>query len=438
MNNTVILYKTYKNTTTFDLIVALVYHGYHQRGSRLKKLLTTIILVCLLPLLVFADSFTFGTTIDGVSGGPNGFGFGMFPLGTSYSHAKSFSLLGNNFPAATFNVSTSFSFSLNYIPTEYSYKEGIPYWSLTPYERANEYSSLFWNGSSTYFNPRGNLYLYLQQGFGTNPVEKSGPLVYLRLAWNTLYSMALDANPIVPGLDLVFVDENGAPNGPFGPGTNLPGMPWLQDNRIALNNNLALSTYWYLYKNTGTDAYDGAYAELTLEYGPSWLANTITPKGTISNYWKAYAYLEEKLTLCSTKQENGMNWATLYIGHSNSYSYVGGDVVPENKIPGDRLRHSFSDAIWIHLAGPQFIAGDCYTYIDLGIYNNIYFGNVVNEVSQKTQAIELQSSLRGLFHLRLFGFIRFDYSFGYVFNRGLYASGPGWWQSAEVSFYVTI
>ena len=386
--------------------------------------------------MVFADSFTFSTSINGVSGGANGFGKGLFPLGTSYSHAKSFSLLGEKFPASTFNISIDFGFGDNWIPDGYTYDEGIPYWSMTVNEKNSIANKFIWG---RYFNPRANLYLYLQQGFGTNPVAKGGNLVDIRLAFNTKYSLALEGNPFLKDVNyLSFVNPDGTPKAPFGPGTTLPSIPWLQDNRIAVNNNLALSTYWYLYKNTGTDAYDGAYAELTLEYGPSWLANTITPKGTISNYWKAYAYLEEKLTLCSTKQENGMNWATLYIGHSNSYSYVGGDIVPENKIPGDRLRHSFSDAIWIHLAGPNFIAGDCYTYINLGIYNNIYFGNVVNEVSQKTQAIELQSSLSGLFHLRLFGFIRFDYSFGYVFNRGLYAAGPYWWQSTEVSFYVTI
>ena len=293
--------------------------------------------------------------------------------------------------------------------------------------------------SGRYFNPRGNLYLYLQQGFGTNPVAKGGNLVDIRLAFNTKYSLALEGNPFLKDVNyLSFVNSDGTPKAPFGPGTTLPSIPWLQDNRISVNNNLALSTYWNLNKWTGTDAYDGAYAELTLEYGPSWLANTITPKGTISNYWKAYAYLEEKLTLFSTRQENGMNWATMYVGHSNSYSYVGGDVVPENKIPGDRLRNTFSARIWLHFAGPHFIAGDCYTFIELGISNTVYWGNVVNEVSQKTKSIELQSSINGLFHLRLFGFIRFDYSFGYVFNRGLYAAGPYWWQGAEVSFYVTV
>ena len=402
----------------------------------MKRLLTTILLLLLLPILVFADSFTFSTSIDGVSGGANGFGWGLFPLGTSFSHAKSFSLLGDNFAKAEFNVSTSFSFSTNSIPSGYSFDEGVPSWSMTVAEREAKGAS-YVRGS--YFNPKANLYLYLQQGFGTNPVSKSGPLVNIRIDWNTNYSMALEGNPFVPSIKyLSFVNEYGTPKAPFGPDTKLPSMPWLQDNRININNNLALSTYWYFNKWTGTDAVDGAYAELSFEAGPSWLANTISPKGINSNYWKAYAYLYEKLTLFSVKQDNGMNWATMYVGHSNSYTYTGGDVVPENKMPGDRLRHSLNDRVWLHFAGPQFIAGDCYTYIELGILNTIYWGNVVNEVSQSTHAVELKSSFSGLFHLRLFGFIRFDYSFGYVFNRGLYAEDPYWWQSAEVRFYVTV
>lgn len=404
----------------------------------MKRLLTTILLLLLLPILVFADSFTFSTSIDGVNNGANGFGWGLFPLGTSFTYAKYFPMLKGNFEQARFNVSTSFSFGDNWIADGYTFDGGIPYWSMTVNERYSEEIAKSFVGGR-YFNPRANLYLYLQQGFGTNPVSKSGPLLNIRLAWNTNYSMALEGNPFIQDVDyLNFVNPDGTTKAPFGPDTKLPSMPWLQDNRININNNLALSTYWYFEKWVGTDAYDGAYAELSLEAGPSWLANTISPKGINSNYWKAYAYLYEKLTLFSVKQDNGMNWATMYVGHSNSYTYTGGDVVPENKIPGDRLRHCLSDAIWIHFAGPQFIAGDCYSYIELGLYNNIYFGNVVNEVSQKTQAIELQSSFSGIFHLRLFGFIRFDYSFGYVFNRGLYAANPYWWQSAEVRFYVTV
>ena len=133
-----------------------------------------------------------------------------------------------------------------------------------------------------------------------------------------------------------------------------------------------------------------------------------------------------------------MNWANMYIAHSNSASYVGGDVVPEYKIPSARLRGNFSDQIWLTLTGPQFVAGDCYSYIKLTLKNNINFGHVVNEVSNSTVATELESYVGAYFHLRLFGFIRFDYECWYEFNMGLWADAPGWKQNASVNFYVSV
>ena len=396
-----------------------------------------MIIIVLIPLALFADSYTFSTSIDGVNNGLNGFGLGLFPIGTSFSFSNYAPVLKGNFSQMLFNTSLYFSYSSGSIPSGYSYKDGTPAWSLTTYEKNYDYKGHFISG--TYFKPTATLSIYAQQGFGKNPVAKSGPLVYVRATWNTRYSIALEGNPFISSVKyLSFVNSDGTPKEPFGPGTVIPTMPWLQDSRESFVNNIALSTYWYFYKSTGTDASDGLYAELTFEYGPSWLANTISPKGVNSNYWRAYAYLDQRLTLFTEKQADGKNWATMYIGHSNSLSYVGGDVVPEHKLPGDRLRHSANDSIWIHFAGPQFIAGDCYSYIRLTLSNNVYWGKVANELSQTTKAVELQSSFSTTFHLRLFGFIRFDYTLGYVFNRGIYASDPYWWQSAELRFYVAV
>ena len=403
----------------------------------MKRILTVMIIILLLPAALFADSYTFETSIDGVSGGLNGIGLGLFPIGTSFSFYKYVPVIKDSPEQMKFNMSLDFSFSDNWIPDAYAYTDGTPYWSMTVNERWGEYQTFFVGGR--YFNPRSNIYLYVQQGFGTNPVSKEGPLVHVRAAWNTRYSLALEADPFIPGTGyLNFVNPDGTPKAPFGPSSTFSTMPWLQGNRKYLTNYLELTTYWYMNKWTGTDAYDGLYAQATIEYGPSWLANTISPKGINSDYWKASAYLEEKLTLFSVKQDDCKNWATMYVGHSNGLSYTGGDVIPENKLPGDRLRYNAHDAIWLHFAGPQFIAGDCYTYIELRLTNNIFWGSVVNETPQKTNAIELQSDVYGLFHLRLFGFIRFDYSLGYCFNRGIYAADPYWWQSAELRFYVSV
>lgn len=412
----------------------------------MRKRIITALLIMLLSALCFADSLTFDTYIDSVSGGQNGFGLGLFPLGTSFSYVNYVPLLNDNFPQTKFNISMEFGYSSTSLAEYYTYDKGIPYWSMTVAERNRDYSDKYLSGE--YFNPKTNIYLYVQQGFGTNPVSGTGSLVDLRLSWNTRYSMALEGNPFISSVDsLLFVNPDGSPKAPFGPNSSIHSMPWLQGNRMALNNNIGISSYWHFDKWTGTDAYDGLYGELSFEYGPAWLANTLSPKSVQSNYYKTYAYLEEKLTLFSNKQDDGKNWTTMYIGHSNSFSHVGGNVVPENKIPGDRLRNTLTDSIWLHFAGPQFIAGDCYSFIEIGISNKVYWGNVVNELINQTKAIELISDIYGLFHLRLFGFIRFEYSFGYSFIRGISASdpkdmsnmaAPGWWQNAELRFYVSV
>ena len=405
-----------------------------RRGSVLKKFSHFVIALLFFTSVLFAsDSHTFSTSINGVKNGLNGFGAGLFPVATNYSFDKYFKMIPN---LGNARVRAEFDFALGTsgIDGNYAYDTGTPRW----FYKSSEQSAFNYKGG-TYFNPTSYIYLYLQQPFGKSPVS-GGKLVDVRFALYTRYSMALEYNGIFNKNygSTVFVNNDGSSKAPFGLGTSLPGFPWLQDNHLAWNNYMQLATYWYFYNSTGLDSRDGAYAEAIVEYGPSWFGNTISPKGVSSNFWRAYGYLDERMTLFSIKQNDGKNWMNMYVGHLNSISYVGGDVVPAFKIPGDRLRGSFRDCIWLHFSGPQFIAGDCYSYIELSLNNYVYFGHVVNEVNQSSFASELQSSISGTFHLRLFGFIRFQYDFGYNFNRGIWASNPGWWQNAEVRFYVSV
>lgn len=412
----------------------------------MKKLFALVLVIVCLVVPIWADSFSFYTAINSISNGLNGFGMGLFPLGTNYSFERYFKAIKSYKYDMKLYSKFEFSFTSNTVPGWYSYSDGTPRWGLTNKEyseRSNEFIEEYiwgWYNTKTYFNPRTYIYTYLQQGLGENPVG-GGPLVYLRAAWNTRYSMALEYNGNFNTLSdyTVFINKAGQSNSPFGSGTTLPGYPWLQDNHLAWNNHIELSAFWYLYKDiSNNDTRNGVYAETTFEFGPSWLGNTISPKGVSSNFWRFYGYLEERLVLFSKKQDDGKNWASMYVGHYNAASYTGGDVVPEHMIPSDRLRGRFSDRIWLMFTGPQFVAGDCYSYIELALNNNLYFGHVVNETSNSTTAVELQSSVSAYFHLRLFGFIRFDYSCGYNFNRGLWTYNPGWYQGAQVSFYVSV
>ena len=125
------------------------------------------------------------------------------------------------------------------------------------------------------------------------------------------------------------------------------------------------------------------------------------------------------------------------LGHSNSASYIGGDIVPFNRMPTDHLRGYLSDRLWLTFSGPQFLTSDCYTYISLILTNSLYYGTLVNTTSDLS-AFEFKSDVSIVFHLRLFGFIRFEYVCRYVFMLGFSAENPRWEQGAALSFYISL
>ena len=94
-----------------------------------------MIIIVLIPLALFADSYTFSTSIDGVSNGLNGFGLGLFPIGTSFTFSRYALVLKGDFEQMRFNISLDFSFSDNWIPDAYAYTDGTPYWAMTVNER---------------------------------------------------------------------------------------------------------------------------------------------------------------------------------------------------------------------------------------------------------------------------------------------------------------
>lgn len=398
---------------------------------RIKILLCMLLLSC---SLLFADSFTLNTTISNVQS-RSGFGMGLFPVGTYFTYSDSFQMIKDK-PSAYFQAYTGFTFDDVWYGS-YSWDTGIPYWSLKQYEQNSSHG--FNNFGVSAFRPTALIDLLLQQGFGINPVTGSAPLVNVRVGYYTRYAQFLE--PLSYSADGSygggFVDGLGELRHPFTEET-IPAFPWLQGNRKLWNNHIYIGTSWYFNKYVALNSSEGVTADVQFEYGPWWLGNNVSPKGKTSDFYRFSASLSENLPIYTKTQENGWNWFNIVLGHSNSYSYVGGEIVPDHKIPGDRLRSSFSDSLWLTFSGPQFIAGDCYTYMQVSLNNNLYFGHVVNEKSQETTALELQSSLSGTFHLRLFGFMHFQYDLSYSMAQGIYASYPSWWQRAELLFYVSI
>lgn len=412
----------------------------------MKRVLLAFVCI-LLVIPVAADSYSLDAFISGVSNGVKGFGLGLFPLGTTFGF-ETYPQLFEGESKAEFQIEISFAFNNRTLDANYDYMTGRPVWAMSAAER--EKASLFageeWeNRTLSYFNPRSDLDIYLDQGFWKNPLNENGTLLNIRLGFNLRYAMSLEeVSYSLPGhgglVSPTFVNQDGSSRKPFGPGAVLPAYPWLNGSRNVYSDYLYLQLSLNMDRNTPTDAEpeEGMSVDLRLEYGPWWLLNNLTPEGIQSNFFRAAIYAEQKMEIFSIMQDNGWYWMNMYVGHSDNLSYVWGDVIPENKIPGDRLRGTLQDRIWLHFTGPQFMAGDCYTYIELNLYNTLMFGNVANEISGTTSAVELQTVFSARLQLRLFGFIRVEYQVGYDIVQGIWPDRPRWWQNSGISFYVSL
>ncbi len=394
-----------------------------------KSLLVILLLASCISAPCFSDSISLSTSINGISGGEYAFGLGMFPLGTNFDFYKYFTIFPTLRNKAYFQTNLNFSFTGSSFGG-YDFYTGRPQWA--------EKTQIADNYSGKFFKPTAFWNIFLEQGFGTNPLDEGSSLIDLRIGFNSYYTMALEPLDLSRGLTSTptFVDADGNLLDRFS--SEIPAYPWLQGSRRSLNNYMYTTLYLNMDVEDVKNTYEGLYGYVGIEYGPKWFANDMFTKYPTSDFIRLHGYFEQNMILYEWKQDNGWNWNSMYVGHSNSASYIWGDIVPENKITTDRLRGMVSDRLWLTLTGPQFIAGDCYTYFTISLNNNLYWGGVANETDDKTRAVELKSSINMNFHLLLFGFINFDYSCGYNFIRGIWAQHPAWTQNAGISFYVSL
>ena len=384
----------------------------------------------------YDESISMGAGITGITGGEYSFGLGMLPLGTSFEYERYIDMIPSITHDAYFNVGISFSFR-NQSFEDYEYDTGIPFWSLKKYEQDESKLMYHGSGSDEYFRPSGAVDVYFEQGFGLNEKALEDPLVIIRLGLNLHFTMATEPLSLSRG-DIdepVFVDGYGNLRDQF-KGAIL-AFPWLQGDRKSFNSIMYTALIFDFDHPIDSNTDEGLYGYITLEWGPKWLFNNLPGRYATSDFYRVQGYFEQKLLLYEVKQDNGWTWVSLMLGHSNSASYIGGDIVPFNRMPTDHLRGYLSDRLWLTFSGPQFLTSDCYTYISLILTNSLYYGTLVNTTSDLS-AFEFKSDVSIVFHLRLFGFIRFEYVCRYVFMLGFSAENPRWEQGAALSFYISL
>lgn len=398
--------------------------------------------------LLFAEDYeepiTLRTEINGVSNYP-GFGLGLFPVATSFQFYRSDIDL---FKAARFDSKVYFYISYGFSNVNDNGREwdtGLPSYLITQYERngINDAAGYDKFSIGDAFRQYGTMELWFGQPFVENPVPESEyrQLFEFRFGINARYTVTGESLSLGAGDTPTFVDPDGNPSGIFaiaGPENPIVAYPWLNGDRKSFSAYLFASLYFYPYREVRESVQDGVYGYLTFEYGPEWLMNNLSPVGYVSSdYFRFNAYLEEKLVLFDERQDNNWNWLAIYFGHSNTYSYTGGDIIPYYKVPTNYLSNQFSDRIWLHFMGPNFISPDCYSYLEISLNNNIYFGETVNS-SQVFEGVSYTGAFNITMHLRLFGFIRFEYNCSYTFAQGINSSYPAWWQRATLNFYVSV
>lgn len=397
----------------------------------------------------YEEPITLRTEINGVSGYPD-FGFGLFPVATSFQYFRSDL---NIFDGAQFDSKIYFYLTYGFSSVNDSGREwdtGRPSWNMTKWEQNNINKEAGYNKFATgrAFRQYGAFEIWFGQPFFENPVEGADRknLFEFRVGLNVRYTATTESLSLGAGENPTFVGIDGNPTGIFAhstPDNPIIAYPWLNGDRRVLSTYLYASLYFYPYRKVRESVQDGVYGYLTFEYSPAWFFNKFSPSGYVaSDYYRFYAYLEEKLVLMEEKQDNGWNWLSIYFGHSNTFNHVGGDVVPYYKIPSNYLANQISDRFWLHFMGPNFITSDCFSYVELSLNNNLYFGGTVNS-TEPYEGISYSGSLDLKLHLRLFGFIRFEYSCSYAFARGINASDdsaayPRWSQGATLNFYVSI
>ena len=409
----------------------------------MKKLFIVFMLLFLSLSFSYADDYqepiTLKTDITNV-GQYDNFGLGLAPVSTTFEYYRTdldFFELSEFKSQFYFNVTYGFAEAEN---KDQNWKTGQPSWALTVYDK-NKEKEVFSSGQ--YFRQYGAMELRFEQPFIDNPIEGSEQkyLFEFKFGLNMRYTSISERLSLGAGGAPTFVDLNGNPKGIYAEAdANNPiiAWPWLNGRRKTLSNYMFASLYFYPYREVRESVQDGVYGYITFEYGPKWFLNSVSPKDYVAaDYYRINAYLEEKLVLLDERQENNWNWMAIYFGHSNTYNHVGGDVVPYYKTISNYFSNQLTDRFWLHFMGPSFIAKDCFTYVELSLTNNFYFGEVVN-ATELYEGISYTGSLGVRLHLRLFGFIRFDYNCSYNFARGISASNPAWSQNATLQFSISV
>ena len=349
-----------------------------------RNILIAIVLI-LFSILPLYSSTLFSEAINGTQTGVKNIAGGYLPISFSIRKTAKLNIFEDEEKSTlTFNSGYSLSESTEY--ASYDDETGHPRFSINSSERS-------------FFNPTATLSLSLSQSF-----DKWNYSITL----NSRYSQIEERLSSSSGSGFYLSEKNseGKWVNKYSDKDKIYSSPWFYGERTNLTNYITLSGS----RTFSVKGLDYMSVALNFEAGPFWLLNNVSNGGiTLSDYWRVSASSTQQIVLKNERQSINLRWLTITAQHSDSLSYTGGKISPQNKINSFRLRGVLSDTFSLNFSGPELYDSGTTISASLSYNNSLYFGGFQNERSGKDRGWAYSSNLSSSFNLRLFGFISFYY-----------------------------
>ncbi len=356
-----------------------------KEGIVLKRNILIAIVLILFSILPLYSSPLFNEAINGTQTGVKNIAGGYLPISFSIRKTAKLNIFEDEEKSTlTFNSGYSLSESTEY--ASYDDETGHPRFSINSSERS-------------FFNPTATLSLSLSQSF-----DKWNYSITL----NSRYSQIEERLSSSSGSGFYLSEKNseGKWVNKYSDKDKIYSSPWFYGERTNLTNYITLSGS----RTFSVKGLDYMSVALNFEAGPFWLLNNVSNGGiTLSDYWRVSASSTQQIVLKNERQSINLRWLTITAQHSDSLSYTGGKISPQNKINSFRLRGVLSDTFSLNFSGPELYDSGTTISASLSYNNSLYFGGFQNERSGKDRGWAYSSNLSSSFNLRLFGFISFYY-----------------------------
>lgn len=389
-------------------------------NSSWKKVCGLVCVVLLVGTLGFAIDISTAVTGVGVT---DNFSLYLLPTNVSYRFGLPFKQLIKDQP-------TSLALYMN---TGYEDREikqnpvtGTPWW-VAPLGIKNEYGTVF-----------SSFELNLGQGLGHSEYT-DGSLFWVDAGLYGRAEQAIERLALFNGEeDYHYTNKTTLDQDIFQTRNTLSGTPDLSGGHYILS--LGLFTSFSIDRSIDSNTtYDGFNFFSRAKWSPKWLFNDMMDGK--SDYYQLVLSLNLGKTLYQLKAESGKNLFSVVLSDYSRYRFLDGKYVPKYAENGGifnsdarNLNNFISTSMHVTFYGPEFLTGDCYPYLFLFAEMGYGWGSV-NNTNRDYWDSEFVISYGFHLHLRMFRIFHVYFEMGY---NALPALGDDPYWDKNYGFFISL